>query len=105
MSEVVGRAAPLGGQPVASHLVSLVALVVKGGEGQDVEEEERCTHGDCHAKLSGIVPHVSREEVLVWTLGTLGLQFRGECSVGLTGGGARARYPGPGSVIAARACR
>lgn len=40
VGQVVGRAAPLRGQPVAAHLVPFVALVVKGGEGQDVEEEE-----------------------------------------------------------------
>lgn len=68
VSQVVGGAAPLGGQPVTTHLVPLVALVVKGGEGQNVEEEERRPHGDCDAQLGGVVPGVSWEEVLVRAL-------------------------------------
>lgn len=66
--QVVGRPAPLRGQPVAAHLVPFVTLVVKGGEGQDIEEEERRSHGDCHTQLSGVVPGVAGEEVLVRTL-------------------------------------
>lgn len=67
VSEVVGRAAPLRRQPVASHLVPLVTLVIKGGKGQDVEEEERSPNSDSHAQFSGVVSGVSREEVLWWT--------------------------------------
>ncbi|KAG7240011.1 hypothetical protein INR49_028071 [Caranx melampygus] len=68
VSQVIGRAAPLRRQPVAPHLVPLVSLVVKSCEGQDVEEEERRPYSHRHTQLSGIVPGVSREEVLVWTL-------------------------------------
>lgn len=82
---------------MASHLVPLVTLVVKGGKGQDVEEEKRRPHGDCHTQLSGVVPGVSGEEVLVWTLRTLRLRIRGEGRVGVTSG-ARAWGSGPGSV-------
>lgn len=36
VGQVVGRSAPLRRQPVASHLVPLVTLVVKCSKGQDV---------------------------------------------------------------------
>lgn len=97
VSQVVGGSTPLWRQPVASHLMSLVTLVVKGGKGKDVKEEEGRPHGNCHTQLSGVVPGVTREEVLVWTLRTLGLRIRWEGRVGVTSGG-RARCFGPGSV-------
>lgn len=64
VSQVVGGAAPLRGQPVPAHLVPLVTLVVKGGEGQDVEEEERRSNCNCHAQFGGVVAGVSGKEVL-----------------------------------------
>lgn len=67
VGQVIGRSAPLRRQPVASHLMPLVTLVIKGGKGQDVEEEERRPHSNCHTQLSRVVPGVSREEVLAWT--------------------------------------
>lgn len=95
VSQVVGGSAPLRGQPVSAHLVSPVALVVEGGKGQDVEEEERRPDGDRHTQLGGVVPGVSREKVLVWTLGALGFRIGGEGRVGVSSG-ARARWSGPG---------
>lgn len=68
VSQVVGRHASLGRQPVPSHLVPLVALVVKSSEGQDVEEEQRGSYGDGHTQLRGVVSSVSGEQVLRWTL-------------------------------------
>lgn len=51
VGQVVGRPSPLRRQPMASHLVPLVSLVVKRGKRQDIEKEERCAHGNCHAQL------------------------------------------------------
>ena len=53
--DVVGGAARRAGPPV--RLVApLVLLVVEGGEGQDVQEEQRGAHGDGDAQLGGVVP-------------------------------------------------
>lgn len=51
VGKVIRRSSPLRRKPVASHLVPLVSLVVKCGKRKDIEEEERRTHGDCHAQL------------------------------------------------------
>lgn len=51
VGQVVGRSSPLRRQPVASHLVPLISLVVKCGKRKDIKEEERRTHGNCHAQL------------------------------------------------------
>lgn len=40
VGQVVGRSSPLRRQSVASHLVSLVSLVVKRGKCKDIEKEE-----------------------------------------------------------------
>lgn len=40
VGQVVGRSSPLRREPVASHLVPLVTLVVKRGKCKDIEEEE-----------------------------------------------------------------
>lgn len=71
VSQIIGGAAPLRGQAVATHLVSLVALVVEGSKSQDVEEEERRPHGNCHAELGGVVSGVPGEKILPWPLGAL----------------------------------
>lgn len=95
--KVIGRTAPLRRQPVASHFVTLVTLVVKGCKGEDVEEEERCSHSHRHTELCGIVPGVSRKEVLGRSIRSLRFGVRGEGRVGVASG-TRTRRPGPRSV-------
>ncbi|KAG7259438.1 hypothetical protein CRUP_002060, partial [Coryphaenoides rupestris] len=95
-------AAPLRGQPVATHLVPPVALVVERGEGQDVEEEEGGAHRHRDAQLRGVVARVPREQVLVRPLGALVHRLRGEAGVVGAGGGAggRRRPVGAGRGVA-----
>lgn len=52
VSEVIGGYAALRRQSVPSHLVPLVAFVVKGCECQDVEEQKRGSHSNRDTQLS-----------------------------------------------------
>lgn len=61
VGQVISRDALLRGQPVPSHLVPFVTFVVKCGEGEDVEEEERCADGYRHAQFRGVVSCVAWE--------------------------------------------
>lgn len=90
--DVVGGA-PLGAGAPVRLVAPLVLLVVEGGEGQDVQEQQRRAHGDGDAQLGGVIPLGLDEHRgvlgarLVGVLGVLG--------VAVGGGDGRALGRGP----------
>lgn len=95
VSQVVGRA-PLGAAATVHIVPALVLLVVEGGEGQDVEEEQGGSHGDGHRQLSGVVPLVHQVGLVVTVLGLSGERSRvgplGHQNLGLRGAVGRLRW-------------
>lgn len=41
---------------------ALVLAVVQGGEGQDVEEKQRCSHGDGDAEFCGVISGIGHDQ-------------------------------------------
>lgn len=71
VGQVVGGA-PLRAAAPVDVMPALVLLVVKSGEGQDVEEEKGGSHGDGHRQLSGVVALVHQVWLVVAVLGLSG---------------------------------
>ena len=76
--DVIGSVPLRAGAPVGL-VASLVLLVVEGGKGQDVQEQQGRPHGDGDAQLGGVIPFGLDEDSgvlgprLVRVLGVLGV--------------------------------
>jgi len=71
VSQIIGGAT-LGTTAPVDVMPTLVLLVVKGSEGQNVEEEQGGSYSDGHRKLSGVVTLVHQMWLDVAVLGLSG---------------------------------
>lgn len=71
VSQIIGGT-PLGTAAPVDVMPSLVLLIVKGGKGQNVEEEQGSSNSDGHRQLSGVVTLVHQMWLDVAVLGLCG---------------------------------